>query len=582
MMNTPNEQATQTDAELKATSSPDIVIPLVPNEAILRRASQQEPLQPAPRPKPKLPPVPDKPKMPPIPAAPVLPPLPAKQNTAPRPKTVLREENPSWWRMGGAPILVLLLIIAASDMLWATGEGLGMAAGIFCLLFATAIITLRNDLSRGEFCFLAGMGLINGMALLTNGSTINLLASLFLTLVVLLIPKKVPCIEPSEQEVRYRSWWLFWFAHKQDKQKKTNKRKVFFTIACIFVGLISFWTFICIFATGNPVVRMIWKFLLDVWYEMLEFLQITQDFFTHVFVWIIGFIIFGLYTLRRPTTPVYEAPAPPPAMGSQEIAFPLLTVCALIGINMAFAVTTATDIAFLWQHKIPEGVSQTLYLYHGVESIIWASVLASLILLVIFRPAGDTKKSRVARFFGYLLVFQTVLMAASVYLRLYNQIEMYGFTTRRILASEVMLLGILGLFALMVYITGKRGFGKCVKICFGTAVLMLLAQGMMSPSRVAGELNMKYHPTHPHWKFECDDFNMTSQMWVKDNLPFALYVYRQDPSPAAARHLYNTALIVERNAVSTSWRSFNQQKADDLAAAKEILNDEGIRSALDR
>lgn len=92
--------------------------------------------------------------MPPIPKSVTTPAVPTPQTVAsalkPLPKTT---EDPTWWRKGAIPFIVLLLAAAAADLYWPGVGGIGVGAGIAGILLTSGILLLRKDLSKGRLAF---------------------------------------------------------------------------------------------------------------------------------------------------------------------------------------------------------------------------------------------------------------------------------------------------------------------------------------------------------------------------------------------------------------------------------------------
>lgn len=523
---------------------------------------------------------PNLPKVPPAPAA--RPNIPNPNIPAPAvPKVV---QDPTWWRLGSVPFLVLVLVAAAADLAWPRSIGFGMGAGIGCFLAINALLLLRKDFTRGEYWFLQVLAALNMLSLFVSGDIFNWLASVVMPFFLVLMPSATSY---TEANVRYRNWWSFWLARRRNGEEKKSRfaalRAMLPLLICILIGIIFFITFLCIFASGNPVVELVWNTLADWWNRLVKFLSISRDFWMHAAMWLVGILWFGIYCFRRPARFAAPQPTPSAAPATGSTMLPYLPLCVLLGINAAFAVATSTDIAFLWFGNVPEGISQTTYLHEGAISITWAAVLAAGVLLILFRRRGSARSSVASRICGYLLVAQTFLLAISVYMRLYHQIEDYGFTMRRIQAAEAMLMGLAGLVILVLYMARTGTLRRYAGICIGTLLLMLFAFGVYSPARLAANLNMTYLPSHPHWKFSFSDFRRDC-FQVRENLAFAEFVYNYEMQQGASRpedndfphvnfqtKLHNAALSVEHRATRGSWLTFTLTTYEDIPAAERIL-----------
>lgn len=411
--------------------------------------------------------------------------------------------DPSWWRLNrGIPFIVLLLVAAASDyfcpLLCEHEPFIGFGTALGTLFFIAALLLLRKDYSRGECVFLILFALISAAAQAVSGSILCWLATPAVCLLMLFFP-----LETEEPIPTGRTWWGFWLARRPDASKaKAVTSGCLPLCISIAVGLVLFFAFLAIFASGNPVVKMAWELICEYWNKLLNFLHLDMTIWAHALVWVIGLTGFGIFTFARSRVAT-SAPAPAEVPGKSIL--PQLPSFALTGINAAFAIATSTDIVYLWFRRIPEGISQTQYLHDGAQSIIIASVLAAVLLILLFRSRGAARQSCVAMLLGHLLVFQTGLLAVSVFMRLFFQIEDYGFTCDRVLAGELMLCGVVGIGLLLSYIRGGQ-FLRHLRTGIALIVLLGFTFCIQPPSALAGDLNLLFRDSHPKWTFDTHDF----------------------------------------------------------------------------
>lgn len=498
--------------------------------------------------------------------------------------------DPAWWRLGWIPYLVLPMVAAAADLCFTIVETegmkhLGVGAGAGIVLFMAALLLLRRDFTRREQVFLVLLALLSVLGLFFSGSHVSCLIALVLPFFVIIFGPGKPV--PVEQGVVYRNWWHFWRDHRPHV-KGGVLREMFPLLISLVVGVLCFVIFLCIFAAGNPVVQQVWAGIASCWNKLMSYLQISLDFWRYAIMWGLGIVAFGFYTVQRPPSDVTRLPEEEPAACAPagRSLLPHLPLTILLGVNLAFLIATGTDIAFLWFQRVPEGVSQTEYLYEGAGSITWASILAACLLGYFFRRRGSVRRTLVARGLGYALAGQTLLLAVSVYLRLHYQIMAYSFTPRRIVALEFLLLGVAGLVILLCYMSCRGGFLRYIRICAGVLILMGLCFAISRPAALSGDMNLRCAASHPEWKFSIRDFKHDC-FDVRANLAFAQYVYEKERKTTAAltcpvareeaeRSLYGfanqlkiAALALERR--SSQWRCFTLRDYWDRRAAEHIL-----------
>lgn len=504
-----------------------------------------------------------------------MPPLPDGREAAAAPRQKNPPEDPTWWRLGSVPFLVLAMVAAAADLAWPRPSGMGLGTGLGCLSANAALLMLRKDFTKGESIFLGTLGVVNFVALSVSGNPFNWWCNQILPYIMVMMPRRQEPLRPGRN---FRNWWSFWLgsriktAAKDAGSRLAGLRSLLPLSICILVGAILFFAFLTIFASGNPVVNAVREWLADAWNSLVAYLHLSWDFLLHLLYWFVGIVWFGIYTFRRPDI----APNASPNARSKQAGttlLPYLPICSLIGIDLAFFIATSTDIAYLWAGRVPEGISQTTYLYNGAEAIAWASSLAAGILTYLFRSGGGARRSSACRLAGYLLVLQTFLLAASVYVRLYYQIEAFGFTVRRLMAAEAMLLGTAGLVVLVCYMAGSGTFRQCAKACLASMLLLLISFGIYSPARLAGSLNMHYAPTHPHWSFSSTDFCSRHRPFdISGNLAFACYVQEKAPNGHLAEAIRKEAERVACRAAKSSRLGWNLALAQDAEVASRVLS----------
>ncbi|MCQ2372170.1 MAG: hypothetical protein MJ058_09005, partial [Akkermansia sp.] len=105
---------------------------------------------------------------PPVPAS--LPPVPSvPPHAAPHshPHAPVKPQgpstDPSWWRQGWVPLVVLVMAAVSADLLWPhiaanTFPAMGLGAAIGAAVYIAAVLMLRRDISRNEYIFMIAMG----------------------------------------------------------------------------------------------------------------------------------------------------------------------------------------------------------------------------------------------------------------------------------------------------------------------------------------------------------------------------------------------------------------------------------------
>ncbi|MCD7798706.1 MAG: DUF4173 domain-containing protein [Akkermansiaceae bacterium] len=480
------------------------------------------------------------------------PPLPPKK------RKKLELKPPSWWRESPAPLLALLMACYAMDCLTSSGPlGAGAALGVW--LLALAVLVLRRDLSGGAVLLICVGSVLNAAGLVISGAWWCLLLGVLFLPVVLYLPARRGD-DAGDVREKALSWWGYWFHGRAGHASGASARLLAWGLSLVS-GVAIFAVFLNIFADGNPVVALVRDWLINFFGTWFGWLKIDWSILVQIYFWFFGFLLFGLLTFRR-----RKAAAPPqtPSPGRCPLlpAFPFIL---LFFINLAFLIVNSSDVAYLWRGLAPENISLTQYLYEGADSVMYASVLAGLILLVLFRARGSVRASWPGKAAAYVLMLQTLLLAASVALRLWHQIADLGFTPRRVLGIWLLAGGLIILFCLLGYMHGK---GRLMRFAFHTAVVLFLGcslAGVRTPTQMSGDLNMLLMKSFPHWKFQADDLALF-KVRQGENVSFAIAVYQKalesEPAEAdAIRALYGGSFgpmeLFGLDGRGLSWRNYN-------------------------
>lgn len=394
--------------------------------------------------------------------------------------------------------------------------GIGAALGVW--LAAMAVLILRRDLPAAAVAAIAFGSVLNAAALVVQGTWWNAVFGILLLPAVLYLPR---WREPGEEEAKPSlCWWNYWF-HRPEGYSKLRWGRVTAWALTLLIGLGVFCVFLNILAAGNPVVALVRTWLQDVAGTWLGWIRIDASIFSAIVKWWFGFVFFGflLFPLRR--AGAEDGPPTP----SRPI-LPALPFVVLLFINVAFLIANGADLAYLWRGVLPEGVSQTSYLYKGVEALLWAAALAAVFLLGAFRGRGSVRASLPGKAAGYALILQTALLAASVCFRLVRQVDAYGFSPTRVTAALLLLSGFVLLLLLVGYMAGQGSFRHYLMRAAAVAFCALTLVGLRTPTQLSGDLNLALMGDNPQWKFTAGDMRVFG-VARGENIPFALAVYRE-------------------------------------------------------
>ncbi len=134
------------------------------------------------------------------------------------------------------------------------------------------------------------------------------------------------------------------------------------------------------------------------------------------------------------------------------------SVLILAALNALFFAVNTIDVIYLWMHTaVPEGMSGKQFLHEGVNSLIAATVLAGLVLSVLFQQSGEVTQSRTLKGLAFAWIAQNLVLIAGVFFRLKLYVDTEEMTAKRVYVASFLLLVTLGFVFLCAHV--RRGLG---------------------------------------------------------------------------------------------------------------------------
>ncbi len=128
----------------------------------------------------------------------------------------------------------------------------------------------------------------------------------------------------------------------------------------------------------------------------------------------------------------------------------------LAALNALFFAVNTIDVIYLWMHTaVPEGMNGKQFLHEGVNSLIAATVLAGLVLSVLFQQAGEVTQSRILKGLAFTWIAQNLVLIAGVFFRLKLYVDTEEMTAKRVSVACFLLLVALGFIFLCAHV--RRG-----------------------------------------------------------------------------------------------------------------------------
>lgn len=113
----------------------------------------------------------------------------------------------------------------------------------------------------------------------------------------------------------------------------------------------------------------------------------------------------------------------------------------LAAVNALFCWANTVDAIFLWIHAaLPVGISYSQFVHHGVYSLIAATVLAGVVLAVLFEQDQRVAGHSATRALALAWIAQNLVLLASVAVRLKLYVEAYNLTVPRLGVASFLVL----------------------------------------------------------------------------------------------------------------------------------------------
>ncbi len=379
-----------------------------------------------------------------------------------------------------------LVLTAVADVLFWEAS-LGINVGIFAILLAMGVLAARGRRQIGATDWLAfglifAAGIQGGIDLgLTN---LCVLAALLMVLAgntyfTELVPvwqrwlRQVVAVATCFERIPWLS--ATWLAQRPEGRASSPGGRISRALTIVAPAVILLMVFGAIFAGGNLIFNdLLVRFgeWAENWVLGLKFSPWRLVFWLAVASFVLAFLrprgetrgdtgwILGVW--RRPDA---------------KLAW-MQSLSALLALNGLFALVNTIDVVDLWSRvTLPEGMSHKDFLHAGVNNLIVATVLAAVVLAVIFQQAPEVTRSRALRWLGHLWIAQNLMLAASVIRRDYLYVE----ATHLLTEKRVYVLCFLGLVAVgygFLAMQVQRGGRLARLVWHNTMAAFVLCYGM--------------------------------------------------------------------------------------------------------
>ena len=139
------------------------------------------------------------------------------------------------------------------------------------------------------------------------------------------------------------------------------------------------------------------------------------------------------------------------------------SVLILATLNALFFAVNTIDVIYLWMHTaVPEGMNGKQFLHEGVNSLIAATVLAGVVLTVLFQQAGEVTRSGTLQGLAFAWIAQNLVLIAGVFFRLKLYVDTEEMTAKRVYVACFLLLVTLGFIFLCAHLRRGRAASRLI------------------------------------------------------------------------------------------------------------------------
>lgn len=185
--------------------------------------------------------------------------------------------------------------------------------------------------------------------------------------------------------------------------------------------------------------------------------------FARSLLWV-ALATFALTILRPRETPsgnriwhraVPDLPEP------KNAALALWRSIAVLGVlNVLFFAANTADALYLWTGgTLPDGVTYSQFVHHGVYSLIAAVVLSAVLIVLIFQQVPAIRTAPAVKALGLSWIAQNLLLITGVLLRLQRYVDIYDLSELRVYVGCFLLLVTAGFGLLTVHVLRHKGLG---------------------------------------------------------------------------------------------------------------------------
>jgi hypothetical protein len=309
----------------------------------------------------------------------------------------------------------------------------------------------------------------------------------------------------------------------------------------------------------------------------LDFISIAWIFFT-----IAGFILMYAFLYHRTIKPLetWENKLPLANSTFEQVDQTIKQyeteryagMLLFILLNVMLVILNIGDIQTLYfKGGLPKNVTHSDFVHSGVGMIILSIVIATSLIMYLFRKEFTTvKNNKVLSAFVYLWIFQNVIMLSSTAFRNQIYIHDYNFTYKRIGVYVWLVLAVFGLLIMMWKMYKKQSNWYLIRTNVAVWFTVLVLSGLVNWDKLITNYNISNKPLTEvdfYYLFSLSDANIPELIAMSKTPEFAKFnsklknytssFYRERYYSETYTQLLNQKITHYLSDYTNDWRSFD-------------------------
>ncbi|HSH39767.1 MAG TPA: DUF4173 domain-containing protein, partial [Chthoniobacterales bacterium] len=238
-----------------------------------------------------------------------------------------------------------------------------------------------------------------------------------------------------------------------------------------------------------------------------------------------------------------------------------ITVLAVL--NALFFAANTADALYLWTgDALPNGVTYSQFVHHGVYSLIAAVVLSAMVIVLIFQQIPAIRTAPAVKVLGLFWIAQNVVLITGVLLRLQRYVDAYQLSELRVYVACFLLLVTVGFGLLTLHVVAHRGIGWLLLTSTLVTFTLFFVLQFLDVAKWVAESNVA--------RWEADPSRTLDVKYLASLGPSAIPSMIRVAETPARPEAHEAFLIIQKRKphaqarlAARDWRSWQQRKVQN-------------------